>query len=135
MNLKIGELSRLTGVPTKTIRYYEESGLISEARRLPNGYRIYSQKEAHLLAFVKRARDLGFSVEEAGRLLALWQNKRRKSEQVRKLADEHLFAIDKKIAALQDMKNNLKHLVQCCHGDERPECPILDRLADVDFPT
>lgn len=133
MNLKIGELSQLTGVPAKTIRYYEESGLIAEARRLPNGYRVYSQKEAHMLAFVKRARDLGFSVDEAGRLLALWNNKRRKSEQVRKLAQEHLNKIDKKIAELQEMKSTLKHLVHCCHGDERPDCPILDSLADVDF--
>ena len=135
MNLKIGELSQLTGVPAKTIRYYEESGLIAEARRLPNGYRVYSRKEAHMLAFVKRARDLGFSVDEAGRLLALWNNKRRKSEQVRKLAQGHLDEIDKKISELQEMKDTLKHLVHCCHGDERPDCPILDSLAEVDFPS
>ena len=135
MNLKIGELSQLTGVPAKTIRYYEESGLIAEARRLPNGYRVYSRKEAHMLAFVKRARDLGFSVDEAGRLLALWNNQRRKSEQVRKLAQEHLDEIDKKISELQEMKDTLKHLVHCCHGDERPDCPILDSLAEVDFPS
>ncbi len=125
----IGELSLNTGVPTKTIRYYEETGLIPKAQRRPNGYRVYGERATHLLRFIKHARDLGFSVHDVGELLALWNNKKRKSENVKRLAEAHLQSIDQKISELQELRQTLTHLVNCCQGDERPDCPILEGLA------
>ncbi|MBL4686464.1 MAG: Cu(I)-responsive transcriptional regulator [Nannocystaceae bacterium] len=124
----IGELARRTGLPAKTIRYYEETGLIPPAERAGNGYRRYGDRAVHLLRFVKRARDLGFSVHDVGGLLALWGDDTRESAEVKALAARHLADIETKIAGLIGMRDTLRHLVDKCHGDGRPDCPILDDL-------
>jgi Cu(I)-responsive transcriptional regulator len=125
----IGEVAAQTGVPAKTIRYYESTGLIPEAERAANGYRMYGERAVHLLRFVKRARDLGFSVDDVSNLLALWANDSRESSEVKKLAVAHLAEIDKKIDALEELRATMRTLIDCCHGDERPDCPILEDLA------
>lgn len=127
--LTIGRVARQTGVPAKTIRYYEETGLIPAATRAPNGYRVYAERSVELLRFVKRARDLGFSIREVGDLLALWQDERRASAEVKALALRHLELVHKKIEELESLQRTLQHLVERCHGDDRPDCPILDDLA------
>lgn len=127
--LVIGELARQTGVSAKTIRYYEQAGLIPEPMRAGNGYRVYTQQAVHLLRFVKRARDLGFSVEDTSSLLALWNDETRASADVRRLAAKHLAEVDRKIADLQVLAATLQSLVGLCHGDQRPDCPILEDLA------
>ncbi len=127
--MPIGQVARLTGVPAKTIRYYEDSGLLPPAERAPNGYRVYGDRAIHLMRFVRRARDLGFSVHDVGRLLALWADEGRASADVKKLAQEHLHEIERKIDELQSLRRTLQHLVDHCHGDSRPECPILDDLS------
>lgn len=127
--LTIGALSKRSGVPAKTIRYYEEVGLLPEPRRAANGYRYYDERSVHTLRFVGRSRDLGFSMEDIGELLTLWNDKGRKSSSVRAIAEAHVAAIQSKIHMLEDMKNTLEHLVHCCHGDDRPDCPILDELS------
>lgn len=124
----IGELARRTGVPAKTIRYYEETNLIPAAERTANGYRRYGDRAVHLLRFVKRARDLGFSVHDVGGLLALWGDDTRASAEVKSLAARHLADIEAKIAGLVGMRDTLRDLVDKCHGDGRPDCPILDDL-------
>ena len=113
----------------KTIRYYESTGLIPEAQRAANGYRMYGARAVHLLRFVKRARDLGFTVEQVGELLALWADEARESAEVKKLAQRHLEAIEKKISELENLRKTMRNLIECCHGDERPDCPILEDLA------
>ncbi len=127
--LTIGRLSKRCGVPAKTIRYYEEVGLLPEPRRASNGYRYYDQRAVHTLRFVGRARELGFPMEDIGELLTLWNNKRRKSKNVRAITQAHLKAIQDKIGMLESMQNTLQHLIHCCHGDDRPDCPILDELS------
>lgn len=127
--LNIGEVARQTGVSAKTIRYYEETGLIPPADRAENGYRRYAQRAVHVLRFVKRARDLGFSVRDVGDLLTLWADASRESAEVKRLALRHLRDIEDKITELQKLRGAMQHLVDCCHGDERPDCPILDNLA------
>ncbi len=129
IGLAIGEVAKQTGVTAKTIRYYESSGLIPEAQRAANGYRMYGERAVHLLRFVKRARDLGFSVEKVGNLLALWADEDRASADVKKLAQAHLREIEKKISGLQDLRSTMRSLVDRCHGDDRPDCPILQDLA------
>jgi len=126
--MNIGTVAEQAGVPAKTIRYYEDIGLIRKAERLPNGYRAYSEHEMRELNFIKRARELGFSVEEVRDLLDLWRNTRRASAAVKALATRHLEVLEHKIAELESMRRSLAHLVQRCHGDERPDCPILDDL-------
>lgn len=128
----IGEAARESGVSAKMIRHYEELGLLAEARRTLAGYRIYDRKDIHALRFIRRARDLGFSIRDIERLLALWQDRRRASSEVRRIAQEHLVELDRKIAQLQGMRRSLEHLVDHCHGDSRPECPILDDLSGVE---
>ena len=130
-SLSIGQLAQATGVPAKTIRYYEETGLLQPPSRKKNGYRVYGEKDRHLLRFVKRARDLGFSVEQVGDLLKLWNNRKRKSRDVRQLASEHLLEIERKIAQLEQLRASLSQLVDTCHGDDAPDCPILEDLADI----
>jgi len=127
--LAIGEVARLTGVPAKTIRYYEDTKLIPKAQRAPNGYRVYGEQTVHMLRFVKRARDLGFSLDHVRSLLALWSDQGRASADVRQLAKQHLEEIERKIEELDSLRRTLEGLVQSCHGDARPDCPILEDLA------
>lgn len=126
--MNIGTVAEQAGVPAKTIRYYEDIGLIRKAERLPNGYRAYSEHEMRELNFIKRARDLGFSVEEVRDLLDLWRNRRRTSSAVKALVTRHLEVLEHKIGELESMRRSLAHLVERCRGDERPDCPILDDL-------
>jgi Cu(I)-responsive transcriptional regulator len=127
--LNIGDAARASGVSAKMIRHYESLGLLREARRTAAGYRVYDESDVHTLRFVRRARDLGFSMSDIERLLGLWQNRRRASGDVRKVAQRHIADLDRKIAELQEMRRTLEHLVHHCRGDHRPECPILDDLA------
>lgn len=127
--MNIGEASSATGVSAKMIRYYESIGLIRAPLRTGSNYRVYGADEVHVLRFVKRARTLGFSVEETATLLGLWQDKSRASAEVKEVATSHIAALETKIAELQGMVKTLKHLAHCCGGDDRPDCPILDDLA------
>jgi len=127
--MNIGEASRASGVSAKMIRYYEQIGLIRPPLRTDSNYRVYGPDEVHLLRFIKRARTLGFSVEETSALLGLWQDRSRASAEVRDIAVGHIDALETKIAELQGMVKTLRHLVHCCAGDNRPDCPILDDLA------
>jgi Cu(I)-responsive transcriptional regulator len=129
----IGEAAQASGLPAKTIRYYEEIGLVT-ARRAANGYRDYGPDAVRFLGFVARARDLGFSIADCRALLALWRDRNRASAEVRTLAQDHLSDIDRKIAELQTMRRTLAQLVETCHGDDRPDCPILDDLAPESAP-
>ncbi len=126
--MNIGQAADLSGLPVKTIRYYEEIGLLV-ADRQANGYRDYGDRHVHLLRFLARARGLGFTVEECRSLLSLYQDRSRASADVRGLAKEKLTHIDRKIAELESMRTTLADLVEACHGDDRPDCPILDDLA------
>jgi len=127
--MNIGDVALATGLPAKTIRYYEEIGLIRPLRGA-NGYRRFRDGDAHKLRFLAHARSLGFSIEDCRDLLALWEDRGRASADVRAIAQNHLDGISAKIAALQAMQGTLAHLVSCCAGDDRPDCPILHRLAD-----
>jgi Cu(I)-responsive transcriptional regulator len=131
VNFTIGRLAQATGVPSKTIRYYEETGLLPRPKRAGNGYRRYVERDVHLLRFVKRARDLGFSMDQVSSLLTLWNDRRRKSRDVMKLARVHLREIDEKITQLEGLKASLGTLVAHCHGNDAPDCPILDDLAGI----
>lgn len=126
--MNIAEVSRRTGLPSKTIRYYEDIGLIRPARQ-PNGYRAFRDSDLHKLAFLGRARGLGFSIEDCRTLLALYEDRSRASADVKAIAKHHLDAIDAKIAELQQMRATLSDLVNHCAGDHRPDCPILADLA------
>lgn len=127
--MNIGEAAAASGVSAKMIRHYERIGLLPEAARSEAGYRRYDERDVHTLRFVRHARDLGFPLERIRDLIGLWHDRERPSRQVKALAREHLAAIDAKLAELQAVKATLERLVQCCHGDERPDCPILDSLA------
>ena len=127
--MNIGEVARRAGLPPKTIRYYEDIGLIRPDRR-DNGYRDFGETHLHKLAFIGRARALGFTIDECRTLLALYEDEGRESAEVKALAQDHLARIDAKIAELQDMRATLAHLVRACAGDDRPDCPILAGLAD-----
>lgn len=127
---RIGEVASLSGVTTKTIRYYESIGLLDKARRAPNGYRSYTAQTVDELRFVHRARGLGFSIEDVRTLLGLWADERRASSEVKALALEHIERVEAKIHGLKSMRDTLARLVEACHGDERPDCPILDELTD-----
>jgi MerR family copper efflux transcriptional regulator len=126
--MNIGEVARRSGLPAKTIRYYEEIGLI-RPKRADNGYRAFYESDLHKLAFLSRARGLGFSIEECRTLLALWEDKGRASAEVKRIAEEHLADIGRKIAELEEMRATLGHLVKACAGDDRPDCPILAGLS------
>jgi Cu(I)-responsive transcriptional regulator len=127
--MNIGEASNASGVSAKMIRYYEEIGLIRPMGRTGNNYRVYGDEEVHILRFIKRARNLGFSLEETETLLKLWQDKSRESAAVKDVATAHIGDLERRIAEMQGMLKTLKHLAHCCGGDNRPNCPILDDLA------
>lgn len=124
----IGQAAEQSGVSAKMIRHYESLGLIRKPRRTLANYRVYAPDDLHVLRFVRRARDLGFSIPEIKGLLGLWQNKRRESRQVKRLAQEHVDALDRKIEEMKSMRDTLQKLVRHCHGDQCPDCPILDDL-------
>jgi MerR family transcriptional regulator, copper efflux regulator len=127
----IGQAAVLTGVTAKMIRHYEALGLIPRASRTVGAYRVYSVTDLHSLRFVRRARNLGFSIKEIEGLLGLWRNRRRASAEVKRLALGHVAALDQKIAELQAMRTTLADLANHCHGDLRPDCPILDDLGGL----
>jgi Cu(I)-responsive transcriptional regulator len=129
MNMNIGEAAKASGVSAKMIRHYESVGLFPEAARTESGYRQYTAKEVSTLRFIRQSRDLGFSIEQIRELLGLWQNRKRPSRQVRALAQAHIQELEEKLNELQSMKATLEHLVHCCHGDDRPDCPIIESLA------
>jgi Cu(I)-responsive transcriptional regulator len=126
--MNIGTAADQSGLPAKTIRYYEDIGLI-RADRAQNGYRDYSHNDVHKLAFLHRARGLGFSIEECRQLLALYEDKSRASAEVKALAELKLAEINRKLDELLQLRSTLDHLIEHCHGDDRPDCPILDNLA------
>jgi len=127
--MNIGQAAEAAGVSAKMIRYYESIGLIGAASRTESGYRRYSDTDVHTLRFIKRSRDLGFSIERIRTLLALWQDRTRKSGDVKTLARQYIAELDDDIAKLQSIRAQLQHMAECCHGDQRPDCPILDNLA------
>ncbi|MBL8631448.1 MAG: Cu(I)-responsive transcriptional regulator [Rhodospirillaceae bacterium] len=127
--MNIGDAARLSGLPPKTIRYYEESKLLKPASRAANGYRDYSETDVHKLKFIKHARELGFTVQQCAELMSLYDDKERHAADVKAIALRHLQDVDAKIADLQRMKGTLSHFVSCCAGDDRPECPILEGIA------
>jgi MerR family copper efflux transcriptional regulator len=126
--MTIGQVSARSGVPPKTIRFYEEQGLVKPAERLANRYRGYDESNVQTLRFIRRARDLGFSLQEIDKLLALYRNRRRASEDVKRLALAHVTELDHKIAELTRIRDTLADLARHCRGDQRPDCPILDEL-------
>lgn len=127
--MQIGEAARRTGVSAKMIRHYEGVGLFPGPARTGSGYRQYGERELSMLRFIRQSRELGFSIEQIRELLALWQDRERPSRQVKALAEAHMARLDAKLRELEQMKATLAHLVEACHGDERPDCPILDGLA------
>ena len=129
--MNIGAVAERCGIPAKTIRYYEDIGLIRPAERRENGYRTYSPVDARELKFIQRARSLGFSVEEVRELLDLWRDKKRPSAAVKTVATRHLGALDRKIDEFKAMRRTLADLVEHCRGDTRPDCPILDTLDEA----
>ena len=129
MSMNIGQAAQATGVTPKMIRHYESLGLLPAVARSDAGYRRYDERTLHTLRFIRRARDLGFSLDEIAQLLGLWADPRRASAEVRRLAQRHVADLDERIARMQAMRRSLQQLVQCCHGDDRPDCPILDDLA------
>jgi len=131
LQYNIGEAAERAGVSAKMVRHYESLGLLPKVGRTEAGYRRYSDNEVHTLRFIKRSRDLGFSMAEIADLLKLWQDRRRPSASVKKVASAHLAELDRKIAEMESMRKTLQHLVHCCHGNERPDCPILDELGGV----
>lgn len=124
----IGEAARQSDVSAKMVRHYESLGLLPSVDRTDSGYRQYTDKEVHTLRFIKRSRDLGFSMAEIADLLKLWQNRRRSSADVRRIAAKHIADLEQRMAEMEAMKRTLEQLVHCCQGDHRPDCPILDEL-------
>lgn len=127
--MNIGQAAKSSGLSAKMIRYYESIGLLQAANRTDSGYRIYSKDDLHTLAFIKRSRDLGFSLEEVGKLLTLWQDKGRASADVKDLARKHIVELNQKIEELAGLRDTLQDLMESCQGNDRPDCPILKSLA------
>ncbi|QCG96506.1 Cu(I)-responsive transcriptional regulator [Azospirillum sp. TSA2s] len=127
--MTIGDAAKASGVNAKLIRYYESIGLIPEAGRTASGYRVYSDRDVNVLRFVKRARTLGFGIERIQKLVGLWQDRSRCSSEVKRIAMQHIDELEAKIAELQAMRDTLHELADACHGDHRPDCPILKDLA------
>jgi Cu(I)-responsive transcriptional regulator len=132
--MNISQAAAVSGVSAKMIRHYEAIGLVQKARRTSANYRTYSDTDVHVLRFVRAARDLGFSMRQIGELLDLWRDRRRPSRKVKALVTEHVHELERRIAELQAMKTTLEQLAHSCHGDERPDCPIIDRLAEGESP-
>jgi MerR family copper efflux transcriptional regulator len=126
--MNIGQAAKQSGLSAKMIRYYEAIGLLQAAHRSEAGYRFYKPQDLHTLAFIKRSRDLGFSLEEVGKLLTLWQDRQRASSDVKALARDHIDALNRKIEELTSLRDTLQELARTCHGDDRPDCPILKDL-------
>lgn len=133
--MNIGQAAEASGVSAKMIRYYEATGLIPKTVRTEAGYRVYSDNDVHTLRFIRRARDLGFSVEQIADLVSLWRDRQRASKDVKRVAMEHVGVLERKIAELQQMAATLRHLAQHCHGDSRPDCPIIESLASETTPS
>jgi Cu(I)-responsive transcriptional regulator len=129
--MNIGEAAVASGVSAKMIRHYESIGLIRAPLRTDSNYRVYRKEDVHVLRFIKRARTLGFSIEKTAMLLGLWQDRSRASADVKQLALAHTAELEEKILELQEMVSTLKHLAECCSGDHRPDCPILNDLAQA----
>lgn len=127
----IGEASARSGVNAKMIRHYESLGLVPKVNRTDAGYRQYTANDVHTLRFIRRARSLGFSMAEIAELLKLWQNKRRASAAVKRIALAHADDLSRRIEEMEAMKRTLERLAECCKGDERPDCPIIDELAEI----
>lgn len=125
----IGQAAKASGISAKMIRHYEEVGLLPVASRTFSGYRTYNDQDVHMLRFIRHSRDLGFSIKQISDLLSLWRDTNRPSSKVKQMASEHIEMLNQKIQELIIMKSELTRLVSCCHGDERPDCPILDELA------
>ena len=128
--MNIGQAANASGVSAKMIRYYEEVGLITPPARNANGYRAYAKSNIHELKFIRRARDLGFTVEQISGLMHLWRDRSRASADVKRIALEHVAALEAKRREIEEMANTLRHLAENCHGDGRPDCPIIENLAD-----
>lgn len=129
--VNIGMASRMSGVTPKMVRHYESLGLLPTVGRTDSGYRQYTEAEVHTLRFIKRARELGFPMSDIAELVGLWRNRRRASGNVKRIAQKHSEELGQRIEAMQAMQRTLQHLIDCCHGDERPDCPILDDLAGL----
>lgn len=127
--LNIGQAARGAQVSAKMVRHYESLGLLPAVHRTEAGYRQYTAQQVHTLRFIKRARDLGFSMAEIAELLKLWQNRRRASADVKRIAQRHVADLERRLAAMAAMRDSLKHLADCCQGDHRPDCPILEGLS------
>jgi Cu(I)-responsive transcriptional regulator len=127
--MTIGEAARASGVSVKMIRHYEAIGLLPAAARTEAGYRLFGAEDVHTLRFIANARELGFPLPEIARLLELWRDRGRASAEVKRLAEAHIAAIERKLAALEAMAGTLRRLAETCHGDDRPDCPILEGLA------
>lgn len=127
--MNIGQLAKASGVNAKLIRYYESIGLIPPAERSESNYRVYRESDIHFLKFIKRARKLGFGIPDIQMLLNLWQDSQRSSAEVKELAQKHIHNLETQMAEMQAMLNTLKRLSHHCHGDQRPDCPILEELA------
>jgi MerR family transcriptional regulator, copper efflux regulator len=128
-SFNIGEAAARSGVSAKMVRHYESLGLLPAVARTDAGYRRYGDKEVHTLRFIRRGRDLGFSMAEIAELLKLWQNRRRASADVKRIAQQHVADLEKRMAEMAAMRSALLELASCCHGDQRPDCPILEDLA------
>jgi Cu(I)-responsive transcriptional regulator len=133
--MNIGEAAHRAGLSTKMVRHYESLGLLAKVARSEAGYRLYGMAEVHTLRFIRRGRELGFSMAEIGELLKLWQDRGRASADVKRIAQTHMVDLDRRIAEMTGMKRTLEALVHCCHGNDRPDCPILDELADAEAAT
>lgn len=130
--MNIGEAARASGVTAKMIRYYESVGLLAAKERTTAGYRVYGTQEVHSLRFIRQARRLGFLVEDIRKLLALWNDRSRASAEVKSIALEHVAELNRRIDELTEMRDTLTHLAEHCHGDDRPDCPIIESLAAAD---
>ncbi|EJL91632.1 Cu(I)-responsive transcriptional regulator [Herbaspirillum sp. CF444] len=128
MSMNIGDAAQASGVSAKMIRHYEDIGLVPKAARTDAGYRIYGERDVHLLRFIRQGRVLGFSMKQIADLMGLWLDQSRPSRKVKQLANEHIAELDNKIRELQAMRSTLQQLAHDCHGDNRPDCPILDAL-------
>ena len=127
--VNIGAAAARSGVSAKMVRHYESLGLLARVHRTDSGYRQYGETDLHILRFIKRSRDLGFSMAEIAELVSLWTNRRRTSAGVKRIAQQHADELSARIAEMQAMQRSLQHLIHCCHGDDRPDCPLLDDRA------